>query len=130
MDGVEMIALGATVCFIAMIGVWIWRQSVPKEAIERWEAQAPLELVVAERKASAASAMTPIGALIAVAGLAIALWALNLKIDAYGDGIANIDAIGGRGMLFTAGVGLVVIGAVMVCCGRVLTEVRRALITG
>jgi len=41
-------------------------------------------------------------------------------------GLANIDAIGMRGMVFDLGIGLIVVGAVLFCSGRVVNELRRA----
>lgn len=79
------------------------------------------------RAASPSSGLMPIGWISLLAGVMAALFSLSMDISAPGyDGIANMDAISRRAMVFEAGLALAVIGVVLATAGHVVTVVRES----
>ena len=73
------------------------------------------------------SGLMPIGWISLLAGVMAALFSLSMDISAPGyDGIANMDAIARRAMVFEAGLALAVIGVVLATAAHVVTVVRES----
>lgn len=79
------------------------------------------------RPAPAGSALTPTGWLTLLAGVVVMIVSLSMDISAPGyDGIANMDAISRRAMVFETGLALAVIGVVLATAGHVVTVLRES----
>lgn len=71
--------------------------------------------------------LMPIGVTLIIAGVIGSVLAWNMSVEAPGaySGVANIDAIGFRTMLFMAAISTVVVGWLLVCTSLVVSAVAR-----
>ncbi|QCI92295.1 hypothetical protein [Novosphingobium sp. EMRT-2] len=116
------------VVFAAIIFVWVYVFKV-NDADPVSDERPGLELGPADelRPQAPGSALTPTGWLMLVAGVAMTIGSLAMDISAPGyDGIANMDAISRRAMVFEAGLALAVIGVVLATAGHVVTVLRES----
>ncbi|ODU71371.1 MAG: hypothetical protein ABT11_04185 [Novosphingobium sp. SCN 66-18] len=116
------------VVFAAIIFVWVYVFKV-NDADPVSDERPGLELGPADELGSQApgSALTPTGWLMLVAGVAMTIGSLAMDISAPGyDGIANMDAISRRAMVFETGLALAVIGVVLATAGHLVTTVLRS----
>lgn len=114
------------IAFAAIIFVWVYVFKVAEEDAEP-EPRPGLELGSADelRPSKSGSMLTPTGWLTILAGVVVTLLSLAMDISAPGyDGIANMDAISRRAMVFESGLALVVIGAVLATAGHGVTVMR------
>jgi hypothetical protein len=63
------------------------------------------------------------GLMFIVVGMVIAGYSWMSDVSLYSD-IANIDAVGQRGMMHEVGIGLFVAGVIMACTGHIIDELR------
>lgn len=114
------------IVFAAIIFVWVYVFKV-NDADPVSDERPGLELGPADELSPTptGSALTPTGWLMLVGGVAMTIGSLAMDISAPGyDGIANMDAISRRAMVFETGLALAVIGVVLATAGHVVTVLR------
>lgn len=84
------------------------------------------------------SALSPLGVVCMIAGVLVLFWAFSADVSVSvapvyvpyggmmgGGEVSNVSLLSQRSMIFDGGVGLVILGAIFLCAGIILNEVRR-----
>lgn len=70
------------------------------------------------------SPLVPISAVCMIIGALVTVYAWFSDVSVY-ENIANMGAVGQRGMIHSFGLGLILVGVALFCSGSVINEIRR-----